>query len=72
VVDRIRNPAQPLSAAHTRLATLILSRPGEALQLSIADLAREARVGEPTVIRFCRQLGLSGYKSLRQAALRDL
>ncbi|MFI5012426.1 MAG: MurR/RpiR family transcriptional regulator [Hyphomicrobiales bacterium] len=72
MLDQIRNPATPLSAAHARLAMLILSRPEEALLLSVAELAREAKVSEPTVIRFCRQLGFSGYKSFRQATLRDL
>jgi len=72
VLDRIRNPTEPLSAAHARLAAAILSRPERALVLSVAELAREARVSEPTVLRFCRHLGFSGYKSFRQAALRDL
>jgi len=72
VLDQIRNPTTPLSAAHARIAMLILSRPEEVLRLSIAELARDAKVSEPTVIRFCRQLGFAGYKSFRQAALRDI
>ncbi|SED90370.1 transcriptional regulator, RpiR family [Rhizobiales bacterium GAS188] len=72
MLEQIRNPTTPLSAAHARIAMLILSRPEEALRLSIAELARDARVSEPTVIRFCRQLGFQGYKTFRQAALRDI
>ncbi|SEE59940.1 transcriptional regulator, RpiR family [Rhizobiales bacterium GAS191] len=72
MLEQIRNPTMPLSAAHARIAMLILSRPEEALRLSIAELARDAKVSEPTVIRFCRQLGFQGYKTFRQAALRDI
>ncbi len=35
------------------------------MRSSITDLAELADTSEPTVIRFCRKLGLSGYMELR-------
>lgn len=68
----LRSSPDSLSAAHARIASFVLDRPEEAVKLSIADLARETRVSEPTVIRFCRRFGCDGYKSFRLNILREL
>jgi len=72
MIGRLANPSQPLSAAHARIATFVLSRPGEAIRLTGAELARRAEVSEPTIHRFCRQLGCSGLQGFREAVLREL
>ncbi|OJY35074.1 MAG: hypothetical protein BGP06_18495 [Rhizobiales bacterium 65-9] len=72
MLDLLRNSSEPLSAAHARIASFVLDRPEEAVRLSIADLARETRVSEPTVIRFCRRFGCDGYKSFRLTVMRGL
>lgn len=43
----------------------MLKNPDLAMRCTITDLAEMAAVSEPTVIRFCRKLGLSGYMELR-------
>ena len=39
---------------------------------SITELSEKAGTSEPTVIRFCRRLGLGGYMELRLNLARDL
>lgn len=61
-----------LRPSERKVADLILQRPLLATGLAIAEIAAQAGVSEPTVIRFCRSLGLSGYAELRRLLLRDL
>jgi RpiR family transcriptional regulator, carbohydrate utilization regulator len=72
MISIIRNHSGRLSAAHARIAALVLEAPEVAVRFSVAELARRARVSEPTVNRFCRELGLSGYREFRQVMLSEL
>ncbi len=59
------NRALPgLSPAEQRVARWVLLHPKEAAEGTLARLAREAETSEPTVVRFCRRIGLSGYREL--------
>lgn len=53
-----------LSPAERRVARWVLMHPKEAAEGTLARLAREAETSEPTVVRFCRRIGLSGYREL--------
>lgn len=53
------------SKSNTRLAALILDDPAAIVQASIKAFAVRAEVSEPTVIRFCREVGCEGYKELK-------
>ncbi len=72
MIGWLANPSQPLSAAHARLAAFVLSRPDEAIRLTGAELARRTEVSEPTVHRFCRQLGCNGLQGFRRAVFKEL
>src|SRR5262249_21388247 len=54
-----------LPAAERRVADLVLERPHELLQLSLAAVASQAQVSEPTVIRCCRSLGCQGFADFK-------
>jgi len=54
-----------LPAAERRVADLVLERPHELLQLSLAAVASQAQVSEPTVIRCCRSLGCNGFADFK-------
>jgi RpiR family transcriptional regulator, carbohydrate utilization regulator len=54
-----------LPAAERRVADLVLARPNELLQLSLAAVASQAQVSEPTVIRCCRSLGCHGFADFK-------
>ncbi|NIP13702.1 MAG: SIS domain-containing protein [Pseudomonadales bacterium] len=54
-----------LSRSETRIAEWIRENPRETVDASIGEVAAIAGVSEPTVIRFCRRLGLSGFRDLK-------
>jgi len=49
-----------------------LEHPRKVVQSTITDLARECEVSESTVVRFCKSLGLDGYKEFRIAIAQEL
>ena len=54
-----------LRRSEKKVADFVLSEPLVCLNSSIADLARKVEVSEPTVIRFCKAIGCSGYQDFR-------
>lgn len=54
-----------LSPAERRVADTVLADPEAAMHGTVASLASAAGVSDPTVIRFCRALGLDGFSGLR-------
>lgn len=56
-----------LTPAAYRVASVITDNLGEAVNLTISELAVKAKTSEPTVLRFCRVLGFKGYPQLRLA-----
>ncbi|WP_260443884.1 MurR/RpiR family transcriptional regulator [Listeria booriae] len=59
-----------LSKSEQKVAQLILSNPDEVENLSINDLASMASVGESTVVRFSRKIGLTGFQDLKIALVK--
>ena len=49
------------------VADYLVQHAAEAQYLSISSLARECKVAEATVFRFCRALGFEGYHVMRIA-----
>jgi len=62
---QIRSQAKSATPAEARVADLILKTPAWVLENTLASVAHNAGVSEPTVIRFCRTLGLDGFQTLR-------
>ncbi|AMO54366.1 transcriptional regulator [Endozoicomonas montiporae] len=54
-----------LRRSEKKVADFVLTHPHDSLNSSIADLAKKAEVSEPTVIRFCKAIGCSGYQDFR-------
>lgn len=61
-----------LSPAEAKVATWILNHPGEAVDASVQTVAAAAAVSEPTVVRFCRSMGLKGYRDLKTQLIASL
>lgn len=53
-----------LSRAEKRVAQWVLAHPRQATESTVAEVARASATSEPSVIRFCRRLGLSGFREL--------
>jgi len=60
MLERIRAQLPVLSSAERKVAELALAQPYTVMQAAVADIAANAGVSQPTVIRFCRSLGCSG------------
>lgn len=68
--DRIAEALDRLTPAERKVADLVAADPAAIQAATVASLARAAGVSEPTVIRFCRSLGLEGFSGLRLAVVR--
>lgn len=68
----IRNTISSLKKAERSVGESILQDPYNIIESTITELAEKAGVSEPTVVRFCRKIGLKGYMELRLNLARDL
>lgn len=50
----------------------IIQNPHEVIYASVAELAKHCKVSEPTVIRTCKKLGLSGYQELKITLAKEI
>lgn len=53
-----------LTPSQQRVGRWILEHPREAAGITLARLAAECETSEPTIIRFCRHIGLGGFREL--------
>jgi len=72
VLSSIRSGMDDLRSSEKKVAAYVLKNPETVTTLSITDLAEEVGTSEPTVIRFCRKLGLKGFMDLKLSLARDL
>ncbi len=61
-----------LRKSDKRVAEVVLDRPGEVVDMTLATLANAAGVSEPTVIRFCTAIGCEGFRDMRVKLARSL
>lgn len=54
-----------LSRAERAVAEWVLKHPRQATSATVADVADAAGTSEPTVIRFCRSVGLGGFREFK-------
>lgn len=72
IQTRIQSLLPVLTPAARRIGEYVLGHPDSPTRLTISELARECEVSDPSVVRFCRQLGYSGYPQLRLAVAQEL
>lgn len=65
MLSRIKALQPELRPSEQKVAEQVLSQPQAVLNATIAALARQAGVSEPTVIRFCRAIGCSGFQDFK-------
>ncbi|MBN8429610.1 transcriptional regulator HexR [Microbulbifer salipaludis] len=65
VTQRISEQLSSMRKSERKVAEYILANPGEIIHMRIVDLATEAQVSEPTVVRFCRAVGCSGFQEFK-------
>lgn len=65
ILEEIRNTLTALSRSERLVGEWLLANSRQAVDLSINEVAAASGVSDPTVIRFCRSLGLSGFRELK-------
>ena len=64
MLSQISRAIPDLSRAEKRVASWVLEHPKQATSATLAHIASECGTSEPTVIRFCRRMGLGGFREL--------
>ena len=64
MLSQISSAIPTLSPSEKRVAEWILEHPRAATDATLAYIAGECQTSEPTVLRFCRRLGLGGFREL--------
>lgn len=65
LLHKIKAIGKELNPSEAKVARYVLSVPAEIIHQSIAAVAKESEVSEPTVMRFCRSIGCKGYQDLK-------
>jgi DNA-binding MurR/RpiR family transcriptional regulator len=68
----IRSHLNALTKTEAVVAQYVLDHPDEVIYLSVTDVAKQADVGETTVLRFCRKLGFRGFQDFKLLLAQDL
>ena len=71
-IARLKSALPELPPAARRLAAIIIDKPNAIVGMSIADLAKSARVSEGSVIGLCQQMGAKGFPELKIAIAREI
>jgi len=61
-----------LRKSERKVADFVLKNPLKVIRMRIVDLAKEAAVSEPTVVRFCRAVGCHGFQDFKLALAQQL
>lgn len=72
LLNHIRALLPGLRRSESKVAELVLAQPHAVVNAPIAEVACRAGVSEPTVIRFCRSLGYSGFQRFKLELARSL
>ena len=64
MLSRIEQTIPDLSQAERRVGAWVLAHPRQAVEATLAEVARACGTSQPTVIRFCRHVGLGGFREL--------
>lgn len=65
ILEKIRHSKTQFRRSEQKVADYVLSYAKEVIHMRIVDLATEANVSEPTVVRFCRALGCDGFQDFK-------
>lgn len=65
ILEKITNEINTFSKSERKVAEVILASPSTVIHASIAALAKQANISEPTVNRFCRRLDTKGYPDFK-------
>lgn len=65
ITQKISAQLPSMRKSERKVAQYILAHTGDIIHMRIVDLATRAQVSEPTVVRFCRAVGCSGFQEFK-------
>ncbi len=72
MLGTVRSARMTLSKSEDKVAGFVLGEPDYVVQASIQSLAKVCGVSEPTVVRFCKAIGCSGYHDFKMKLARSM
>ncbi|WP_114394476.1 transcriptional regulator HexR [Oleisolibacter albus] len=72
MLDRIRGMMTGLRRSEQKIAEVVLKQPHSVVNASVSEVARDAGVSQPTVVRFCRSVGCGGFQDFKLRLAQDL
>ncbi|MCP4490836.1 MAG: MurR/RpiR family transcriptional regulator [Gammaproteobacteria bacterium] len=72
MLNQIRAIETELSKSERKVAQAVLVSPQQFVKATMNELAHISGVSEPTIVRFCRRLKLSGYREFRLRLAQEL
>lgn len=72
LTQSISDTLSELRKSERKVADFVLKNPLKVIHMRIVDLAKEAAVSEPTVVRFCRAVGCEGFQDFKLALAQQL
>lgn len=65
LLSQVKAMREQLRPSERKLADYVMEAPREVLDLAMTDFAVRAGVSQPTIARFCRALGFSGFREFK-------
>lgn len=65
ILVEITTAMPELRKSERKVAEYVLAAPEHVMHMRIVDLAQEAQVSEPTIVRFCRAIGCNGFQEFK-------
>lgn len=72
IILKMQTLRESLSKSEQKVVDYIIKAPDQVIYLSVAELAQNSGVSDPTVVRACQKIGLSGYQELKVTLAQDL
>ncbi|KIL34373.1 hypothetical protein SD71_20310 [Cohnella kolymensis] len=72
ILEQITNNLDQYSKADRRIGEIILERPHEVVNMSIGKFSNIAGVSDPSIVRFCRSLGIEGFREFKLRLVKEL
>lgn len=72
LLDYIESISHNLTKAEKKVAEFVLKKPEAIIYKSVTDFAEMVGVGDTTIIRFCRTIGLKGYQGFKMVLAQEI
>ena len=72
VLDMICASYERFFDAEKKIADYILNHKKDAVEMTVAELAKASGTSDATVSRFCRRCGFKGYQNLKLALAKEI